>query len=181
MYLFFDTETTGIPRRRSAPVTELDNWPRVVQLAFLRTDAEGHAAARGACIIKPAGFVIPPEAARVHGITTERALAEGVALQTALAEFQAAAAEAAVLVAHNMDFDGNILGAEFLRGAAERAGGEEETHLHDGTGDQLLRHSRALRLQVADAGAVAPEAVQRGFSGGALGAGRHGGVCEVFL
>ena len=31
-------------------------------------------------IIKPDGFVIPADAARVHGITSQRAMAEGVPL-----------------------------------------------------------------------------------------------------
>jgi DNA polymerase III subunit epsilon len=30
MYLFFDTETTGIPRNYKAPVADLQNWPRLV-------------------------------------------------------------------------------------------------------------------------------------------------------
>ena len=33
--LFFDTETTGIPKNWDAPVDKLDNWPRLVQLALL--------------------------------------------------------------------------------------------------------------------------------------------------
>jgi len=35
MYLFFDTETTGLPKKWKAPITDLDNWPRLVQLAYL--------------------------------------------------------------------------------------------------------------------------------------------------
>jgi hypothetical protein len=35
MYLFFDTETTGLPKNYKAPVTDLNNWPRLVQLAWL--------------------------------------------------------------------------------------------------------------------------------------------------
>jgi hypothetical protein len=35
MYLFFDTETTGLPKSWKAPVTDVNNWPRLVQLAFL--------------------------------------------------------------------------------------------------------------------------------------------------
>jgi hypothetical protein len=41
MYLFFDTETTGIPRNYKAAVSDLANWPRVVQLAFLQTEESG--------------------------------------------------------------------------------------------------------------------------------------------
>lgn len=32
---FFDTETTGIPKNWEAPVTDLSNWPRMVQIAYL--------------------------------------------------------------------------------------------------------------------------------------------------
>ena len=35
MYLFFDTETTGLPRNWKAPITDLNNWPRLVQLAYI--------------------------------------------------------------------------------------------------------------------------------------------------
>ena len=115
MYLFFDTETTGIPRNYKAPVTDLANWPRVVQLAFLSADAQGTILAAEEYIIVPDGFVIPPDAARVHGITTERALAEGVPLTAALDDFAGALQAATALVAHNISFDTNILGAEFLR------------------------------------------------------------------
>ena len=32
MYLIFDTETTGLPKNWKAPLTDFDNWPRMVQL-----------------------------------------------------------------------------------------------------------------------------------------------------
>lgn len=115
MYLFFDTETTGLPRNWRAPVTDLGNWPRMVQLAYLVTDGAGNRLSGGDFIIKPAGFKIPAEAARIHGITTERAEKEGKELGTVLREFQAAVSEAKYLVAHNMSFDEKIIGAEFLR------------------------------------------------------------------
>jgi len=35
MYLFFDTETTGLPKNWKAPIEDLNNWPRLVQLAWL--------------------------------------------------------------------------------------------------------------------------------------------------
>ncbi|MCJ8276491.1 MAG: hypothetical protein MJK18_06600, partial [Bdellovibrionales bacterium] len=37
-YLFFDTETTGLPKSYKAPYTDLENWPRVVQLSWLVTE-----------------------------------------------------------------------------------------------------------------------------------------------
>lgn len=119
MYLFFDTETTGLPRDWNAPVTKLDNWPRLVQLAWLLYDESGNKLDERAHIIKPEGFLIPSEAVKVHGITTERALAEGENLRFVLEEFAKQVAEAKFLVAHNMSFDEKIMGAEFLRGEIE--------------------------------------------------------------
>lgn len=115
LHLFFDTETTGIPRNYKAPVTDLRNWPRLVQLAWLLTDAEGNELGATEHIVKPDGFTIPAEAARIHGISTELALERGIALRAALDDILAGIAQATVLVAHNMAFDEKILGAELLR------------------------------------------------------------------
>lgn len=114
-FLFFDTETTGLPRSWQAPVTALDNWPRMVQLAYMAYDRAGGLIASRDCLIKPQGFTIPAESARIHGITTERALKEGRELPDVLREFKALLDRARYLVAHNMSFDEKIVGAELLR------------------------------------------------------------------
>ncbi|MDR2131492.1 MAG: 3'-5' exonuclease [Odoribacteraceae bacterium] len=115
MYLFFDTETTGLPKSWKAPVTDLDNWPRLVQLAFLVYDEKGNKLSGGDFIIKPEGFTIPREASNVHGITTERAMQEGQSLALVLQQFDALIRSASYLVAHNIAFDEKIVGAELLR------------------------------------------------------------------
>lgn len=115
MYLFFDTETTGLPRNWRAPATDVNNWPRLVQLAYLQYDNEGNLITKGNHIILPEGFTIPADSARIHGITTERAAREGVKLSRVLNEFNQLIADASYLVAHNMSFDEKIVGCEFLR------------------------------------------------------------------
>ena len=112
---FFDTETTGLPRRWDAPLKDLDNWPRMVQLAWLLCDEAGNELAAANRIIRPQGYLIPADAARVHGITTERALAEGIPLADALDEVLPRIEEAACAIAHNVSFDEKILAAECLR------------------------------------------------------------------
>jgi DNA polymerase III epsilon subunit-like protein len=115
MYLFFDTETTGLPRNWRAPVTDVDNWPRLVQLAFLYYDGDGNLLSSGDHIIKPEGFLIPSTAVQIHGISTERAMLEGEALGPVLQSFHELIAEAEVLVAHNISFDEKIVGSELIR------------------------------------------------------------------
>ena len=115
MYLFFDTETTGLPRNWKAPITDLNNWPRLVQIAWLLFDSEGNKLAGNDFIIKPDGFSIPPDASRIHGIFTETAQREGKDLFTVLKDFSDLVGQTEYLVAHNMRFDEKIVGAEFLR------------------------------------------------------------------
>jgi len=119
MYLFFDTETTGLPLRWSAGVQDLDNWPRMVQAAWILHDDDGKEILSRNYIIKPDGFVIPAEVARIHGITTQKALREGFPLDGVLEEFAGAVRSADSLVAHNISFDEKIMGAEFLRAGME--------------------------------------------------------------
>lgn len=112
---FFDTETTGLPLRWGAPVTDLGNWPRLVQVAWIMANVDGSEVARQSFIIRPDGFVIPKEIAAIHGITNERALAEGLPIREVLGLFDEAVEQSDCLVAHNMSFDEAIMGAEFLR------------------------------------------------------------------
>ncbi len=115
MYLFFDTETTGLPRNWKAPVSDTNNWPRMIQIAWVFTDATGNILDRDSYIIKPEGFTIPIEASKVHRISTERALSEGSDLTTVLNQFNEFIGEAKYIVAHNISFDEKIIGAEFIR------------------------------------------------------------------
>lgn len=115
MYLFFDTETTGLPKRWNAPVTDLENWPRLVQLAWIMYDDRGNMLESRDVIVKPEGFTIPPEASRVHGITTLVAREKGEPLQEVMEQFARKIDEATALVGHNISFDECIVGAEFER------------------------------------------------------------------
>ena len=119
MYLFFDTETTGLPRDWRAPLTDFENWPRMVQLAYIVCEDAGRNIASRDYVIKPVGFSIPEEAARIHGITTEYAIKNGMPLSDVLNEVYSALNEAHYVVAHNMSFDEKIIGAEFLRNGLE--------------------------------------------------------------
>lgn len=118
-YVFFDTETTGLPKSWKAPVTDLANWPRLVQIAWESYGEDGEKMGEESFIIKPEGFTIPADSAKVHGISTERAEKEGVPLLGVLQEFYALVNEAEILVAHNISFDEKIMGAEFLRARME--------------------------------------------------------------
>ncbi|NOX86346.1 MAG: PHP domain-containing protein, partial [Chlorobi bacterium] len=115
MFLIFDTETTGLPKNYNAPLTDFDNWPRLVQLAWQIHNEKGELEDVKNFIVRPEGFDIPRGAEKIHGITTEYALKEGQPLEFVLEEFNKTLKEVKVIVGHNIEFDLNILGAEFLR------------------------------------------------------------------
>jgi DNA polymerase-3 subunit alpha len=115
MYLIFDTETTGLPKRWDAPFTDVDNWPRVIQIAWQLHDEMGNMVDHQDYLIRPDGFDIPYDAEKIHGISTALAQKEGIALEEMLAKFNTALAQTTFVVGQNLKFDLNVTGAEFER------------------------------------------------------------------
>lgn len=115
MFLIYDTETTGLPKNYNAPPTDIDNWPRMVQIAWQIHDKTGKLIENKNFIVQPDGFDIPFNAVQIHGITTEKAMQEGLPLAEVIEEFRKALAKSKVLGGHNLSFDQGIVGAEFVR------------------------------------------------------------------
>jgi len=115
MYLLFDTETTGLPKRYDAPLSDSDNWPRCIQLAWQLHDELGGLVDQGDFLVRPDGFNIPYESEQVHGISTDLALEEGKPLEEVIEVFMKVLSRARFLVGQNVDFDKNIVGAELYR------------------------------------------------------------------
>lgn len=105
----FDLETTGVD-------TETD---RIVTAYVGALDEHGHAIGGQEWMIRPDGYVISDGAAAVHGITTERALAEGRPFAEVLPEILAAllalAALGVPIVAYNASYDFTMLTHEMHR------------------------------------------------------------------
>ena len=114
--VFFDTETTGLPARFGAPAEDLASWTpaRLVQLSWI-VDRDGEQIGYGDLVVRPDGFVIPDAAVRVHGITTEAALAKGVDCKLAVYSFLGIARLATELVGHNVEFDMGVVGSGLVR------------------------------------------------------------------
>jgi len=115
MYLIFDTETTGLPKRWDAPITDTDNWPRCIQIAWQLHDAMGNCIEHQDYLVQPEGFNIPYDAEKIHGISTALAAQQGITLEETLEKFNTALSKTKFVVGQNVKFDLNIMGAEFHR------------------------------------------------------------------
>ena len=115
MYLIFDTETTGLPRNWNAPLTDSDNWPRCIQIAWQLHDAMGNVLEHQDYLVEPKGFNIPFDAEKIHGISTDLASQQGIPLMEVIEKFSEVLEQTKFIVGQNVGFDLNIMGAEYLR------------------------------------------------------------------
>lgn len=107
--LTFDCETTGLPAKGAKWDVDFAEFPNIVQLAWSVNEKER------SYIIKPEGWEIPDASIEVHGITAERANAEGVPFADIIDEFLQDCEKARLLVGHNIYFDTSIVKAMILR------------------------------------------------------------------
>lgn len=122
--LFFDTETNGVPVDYKASYTDVNNWPRVIQLAWLLTTSTGEVLSEGNHLIKPDGWEMPTEQFWIdNGFSQEKSMAEGIPIVEALDSFYKDKLQADILVAHNLNFDHRIVWAEFIRAGKEPRSG----------------------------------------------------------
>ena len=109
--LIFDTETTGLPRRRNARLQDTHDWPFIVQLSWIVYDASMNKLekVRDEVVHLPPGLGICKESTKIHGITNKRMLAEGVDIKSLLKEFVRDVKRCKILIAHNIEFDRKVI------------------------------------------------------------------------
>lgn len=114
--LIFDTETTGLPPKNT-PTNQTDKWPHIVQLSWVIYNDETKQIEEESNNIISLGTHIPisAESTAIHGITSELSRARGIPIEVALFDFKRAANRCGKLVAHNLEFDKNMLSVEFYR------------------------------------------------------------------
>ena len=122
--LVFDTETTGLPPYKklergkmvATPEKYLKHWDecRMVEIAWLLYDNET-LVKKESYVIQPDNYTVPESASRIHGITTEVAARDGRPIHEILPLFLQDLSLTETIVAHNMEFDYNVLLSELLR------------------------------------------------------------------
>jgi len=106
-YLFFDTETTGFPSKKS----DLDDvsQPYIVEFSAILCDESRDTLQEFTFIVRPDKYVIPNGASDVHGITTELAMRIGIPVLFVVEAFFRLVDLADLVVAHNISFDSRMV------------------------------------------------------------------------
>jgi DNA polymerase III epsilon subunit-like protein len=119
MSLIFDTETNGLPLCKGYGVfplynnTKAYNTSRIVQVSYIITDSNFEHLEESNFIIKADNFKI--ENHQFHGITEKISEKDGVAFIDFANYFSNSLDFVDTIIAHNINFDFNVLCAEFYR------------------------------------------------------------------
>lgn len=119
--MVMDTETTDLPLWGEP--SEDPRQPHLVQYTAVLTDAATQQELEFVdMLIKPEGWTIAPGAAKAHGITSEKAIAEGRPEADAVAAFVAMAAKSDLVVGYNVPFDLRMMRIAMLRYGFDKPG-----------------------------------------------------------
>lgn len=140
--LAWDTETSDLPLWREP--SDHPSQPFIVSIAMLKLDPEtlDEIDTFYSIIKPPAGRTIPAETAKIHGITTERAMAEGRDAAPIVRLYAQKRRECRASLAHNASFDVRMMRIEMLRQGATK----EECDAIEASSPQLCTMRMATPL-----------------------------------
>lgn len=112
--LFVDTETNGLPKNYKLAPDRSDNWPRIVQIAWIIMDRPYEITKEQNFIIQPDGWEIG-DSEKIHNISPLVASTQGVPIKKALEAFISDLDSVQLIVAHNTAFDRPVIASELMR------------------------------------------------------------------
>ena len=115
--IVFDTETTGLPKSRTITPNTIHLWPFIVQFSYIIFDTDTNTMLKSYdAIVKLKPYnVISKDSIEFHGITQEISESKGINIDTVLFAFISDMRNADMIVAHNVEFDLNMIRVELLR------------------------------------------------------------------
>jgi len=121
--IIIDTETTGLPASRFSKIEDTDDWPHIVQIAWIvcekrgtnRTGTKLREIKRESHIIKPRNWEIPIESMAIHGISNFRANVDGIPLEHVFHALRNDMETCDAMCCHNVAFDLKVILAEEYR------------------------------------------------------------------
>lgn len=115
-YTVFDVETTGLPEKGQNWETDYNLFPRIISIAWSTISPyDEFSPSNNYYIIELDDWLIPEESTKIHGITNQQSLAEGVLLSEVLPKFIKACLNSDKIIGHNIYFDTSIIKSEVLR------------------------------------------------------------------
>lgn len=115
--LVLDTETTGLVQRglRNVTMENLSLWPYIVQFSYVITNNDEIEKRVDNIIRLPDGVVMDEQTVAIHKISNDMSRLLGETLDTILENFIEDIKDVNYVVAHNLEYDWNVVKAEYHR------------------------------------------------------------------
>jgi DNA polymerase-3 subunit epsilon len=115
-FLVIDTETSGFPKKWDVPYDAKNNWPHVLQIAWLIFDVDGKLIKKENHYLKPAAFKITKASFKVHQLSLNflkhRGKERSLVFKKLIADLEK---YKPLMVAHFVELDYHMIGAEMYR------------------------------------------------------------------
>lgn len=117
LVLVFDTETSGLPKNRYSSILETNNFPYILQLAYILYDTEKNLLIEkfNTLIKIDKNVNIEPKSIEIHKITYEKTQKSGLDINYVLNKFNQVLTKTDIVIGHNLSFDKQIIQVEGLR------------------------------------------------------------------
>ena len=149
--LFLDTETSGIPRDWSKPYSSRDNWPHIVQLAWVVYTQDGQEVKVENHYIQPNDYDMSPASGRVHGLTVDFLRQHGKPRHIVMQRLHRDLLQYhPLVVAHFMQLDYHMVGVGFYRAGLQNPLEHLPTFCTMRATGQLVRHSNQGFLRLSE-------------------------------
>lgn len=112
-YLIIDTETSGL--FDFSKRADEEGQPRLAHLAMIRASEDLSETETVDVLVKPDGWTMSDEVAKIHGLTTEYLTEHGVPISEAIDAYAKAIDEGLIVVTFNAQYDTKIMRGEMRR------------------------------------------------------------------
>lgn len=114
-YLIFDVSANDKPKDWKAPFSDTFSWPRMIHISWIILDEELKLVEDYDCIVKPEGFTIDEKVAKTCHLDEEDLTTKSADLEEILDQFDKSVTNVEYIIAHNVNFNQNVLAAEYIR------------------------------------------------------------------
>jgi hypothetical protein len=115
MYLIFDCSAMATYTDYKATFSDIQSWPRLLHISWILLGEDYKPIEDFDCIAIPVGYTIDEKSMTKAHIDQEDITKKSVSLEIILDKFTASADKAEYIFAHNLNYNENVLGAEYVR------------------------------------------------------------------
>jgi hypothetical protein len=115
MYLVFDCSAISKPTNYKASFSDVNSWPRLIHVSWILIGADYKPFEDFDCIVQPDGWAIDETILKNTHLDQADIDRKAAPIEDILDKFNQSVVKAEYVFSHNLNFNENVLGAEYIR------------------------------------------------------------------